>query len=165
VVAAAPRFPTRSDRQAQLSECRRHALGASGSDCEFVVPTAEVLHERVSGDDHLCVPISSQPTHRSEPMLESVVISLDRIVRMTLDVMPRHWDQFLEHSNIDRGGVGDDLNRGHLQRGQRPSQNLRAVAASRRAETSTSTTWPCWSIARYTYRQTLVPCQNYSYGL
>ena len=33
-------------------------------------------------------------------------------------------------------------------------KNRRAAAASRRAETSTSMTWPSWSTARYTYRQT-----------
>jgi len=31
--------------------------------------------------------------------------------------------------------------------------NRRAASASRRAQTSTSMTCPCWSIARYTYRQ------------
>jgi hypothetical protein len=33
-------------------------------------------------------------------------------------------------------------------------KNLRAVSASRRAETSTSMICPCWSTARYTYRHT-----------
>jgi hypothetical protein len=30
-------------------------------------------------------------------------------------------------------------------------KNRRAAARSRRADSSTSMTWPCWSIARYRY--------------
>jgi len=33
-------------------------------------------------------------------------------------------------------------------------KNLRAEAMSRRCDTYTSMTCPCWSTARYTYRQT-----------
>jgi hypothetical protein len=41
------------------------------------------LREGMPGDDHLCRPIRAQPAHRSEPVLELAVISLDRIVGMS----------------------------------------------------------------------------------
>ena len=63
---------------------------------------AEVLHEGVPGDDHLCGLVRSQPAHRSEPVFELAVIGLDRIVRVPLDVMPRRRDQLVEHGRVDR---------------------------------------------------------------
>jgi hypothetical protein len=51
-------------------------------------------------------------------VLELAVIGLDRIVRMVFDVMPRRRHQVLEHGRVDRGGIGDHLNRDHLQRRQ-----------------------------------------------
>jgi regulator of protease activity HflC (stomatin/prohibitin superfamily) len=41
---------------------------------------------------------------------------------MLLHVMPRRWDQLVEHAGVDRGGVRHDLGRRHLQRGQRPAE-------------------------------------------
>jgi hypothetical protein len=52
------------------------------------VATAEVLHEGVPGDDRLRRLVGSQAAHRSEPVFELTVISLDRIVRMPLDSTP-----------------------------------------------------------------------------
>jgi predicted transposase YbfD/YdcC len=110
----------RSDRQGQLGECLCYAPAGKDLDADLVVPAAEVLHEGVPGDDYLGGPIGSKSPHRSEPVLELAVIGLDRIVRMALDVMPRLRHQFLEHSRVDRSGIGDHLDRLHLQRGQRP---------------------------------------------
>jgi hypothetical protein len=81
------------------------------------------------------------------------VIGLDRIVGVPLDVMPSRGDQFIEHAGVDRGGVGDHLAGGHNVDSAR-RKNLRAVSASRRVETPTSMTCPCWSTVRYTYRHT-----------
>ena len=72
------------------------------------------------GDDHLRGPVGLQPAHRSESVFELAVIGLDRIVRVSLDVMPRRRDQLVEHGRVDRGGVGDHLARCHLQHRQGP---------------------------------------------
>jgi hypothetical protein len=86
---------------------------------EFVVAAAQVLLESVPGDDRLPGPSGSQAAHRSEPVLELAVICFDRIVSVPFDVMPRRRDQLLHDCVVDPGGVGDDLARRHLQRGQR----------------------------------------------
>jgi 2'-5' RNA ligase len=110
---------SRSDRAGEFSERRSDPLGGWRVDGEFVVPAAEVLHKSVSNDDHLRGPIRSESTHRSEPVLELAVICFDWIVRMPFNVMPRRRDQLLHHGRVDRGGVGHDLARRHLQHGQR----------------------------------------------
>src|SRR5436305_12908837 len=59
---------------------------------------------------------------------------------MLFDVLPGLRDQLVEHGTVDRCGVGDHLAWPHLQRGQGMSEEPPAASASRRAETSTSTT-------------------------
>jgi hypothetical protein len=86
----------RSDRSSELGERDGDALDSWCFDSEFVVAAAQVLHESVTGNDHLRGPIRSEPAHRSEPVLELTVVSLDRIVGIPFDVMPRrrallHW--------------------------------------------------------------------------
>jgi hypothetical protein len=76
-----------------------------GIDRELLVSAAKVLHERVPSDDHLCGPVSAQPTHRSQPVLELAVIGLDRIVGMSFDVMPRVRHPFLEHAGVVGGAM------------------------------------------------------------
>jgi hypothetical protein len=62
----------------------------------------------------------------------------------------------LRLSQISTIGVGAVALFDRERRSARPARvkNRRAATASRRADTSTSMTWPYWSIARYTYRQT-----------
>jgi hypothetical protein len=43
------------------------------------------------------------------------VVGLDSIVRVPLDVVPDRRDEVIEHRRVDRGGVGDELGRRHLQ--------------------------------------------------
>jgi hypothetical protein len=50
------------------------------------------------------------------------VVSLDGIVRVLLDVMPRRRHQLLEHGRVDRRSVSDGLDRRHHQHPQRPSE-------------------------------------------
>jgi hypothetical protein len=49
-------------------------------------------------------------------LFESAVVSLDRVVGVLLDVVPRLRDQLVEHAGVDRGGGGDHLAGCHLQR-------------------------------------------------
>src|SRR5262249_36844354 len=88
-------------------------------DGEFVVATAEILHEGVPADDRLRGPVRAQAAHRSEPVLELTVIGPDWIVGMPLNVMPRRRDQLLDDGWVDRGGVSDDLAWRYLRHSQR----------------------------------------------
>ena len=49
-------------------------------DAEFVVPAAQVLHERVPSDHHRCCAIALQAAHQSQPRLQPAVIA--RFVRL-----------------------------------------------------------------------------------
>jgi hypothetical protein len=56
----------RSDRRGQLVECSGDAeLTAHRVGAEFVVPSAEVLHERMTADDDAGGAVGLQPAHRS----------------------------------------------------------------------------------------------------
>jgi hypothetical protein len=70
----------------------RRLVGVWRLDAEFIVPAAEVLHERVSGDDHLGGSICLQAAHRSQSVFELAVIGFDRDVGVPFDVMPRRRD-------------------------------------------------------------------------
>jgi hypothetical protein len=72
----------------------------------------------------------------------------DRVVRVLLDVMPRRRDQLIKDGGVERAAsVTTSLGTTFRVRSTR-TKNRRAAAASRRAESRTSMTWPCWSIAR-----------------
>jgi len=60
---------------------------SEGVDAEFVVSTSNVLHEGVPGDDNLRRAVRAEPAHRSQPVFQTAVIGLDRVVGTTLDVM------------------------------------------------------------------------------
>jgi hypothetical protein len=49
---------------------------------------AEVLHERVTGDDRLCGPVRAQAAHRSEPALQLDVLGLDPVVGIAFNAVP-----------------------------------------------------------------------------
>ena len=52
--ASSPVSGPGSDRLGEFGECAGDPQGGWGVESEFVVATSEVLHEGVSGDDHLC---------------------------------------------------------------------------------------------------------------
>jgi hypothetical protein len=60
------------------------------------------------------------------------VISFDAVIVVSLNVMPRRWDQLIEHPRIDRCGVGHDLGLYHFQGGDRsaeePAGSIRVAA-------------------------------------
>jgi hypothetical protein len=86
------------------------------------VAASQILDERMPGDRHLRSPIGLESAHGSQPSLELTVIGLDRVVRVLLDVTPRHRQEFVDHTRVDRCGVGDDLVRDHLERPERPGE-------------------------------------------
>ena len=61
----------------------------SGVDAEFVVAAPNVLHERVTADDHAGGVVAFEAAHRSEPRFEPAVVGFDPIVRVLLGVVER----------------------------------------------------------------------------
>src|SRR4051794_20443986 len=76
-----------SDGSTELVECRGNTEAGLCIDSQFVVSAAKVQHERVPGNDHLSGAVGPQPAHRSQPVLESAVIGLDRVVGIPLDMI------------------------------------------------------------------------------
>ena len=75
------------------------------------------------------------------------MVGLDGVVRVLLQDVPCGWGEFVDDARVDRCPVGGDLT------GASPCvkvrvKNARAAEPSRRSETRTSMTWPCWSTAR-----------------
>ena len=105
---------------AWTSSVNAAATRCTGGDVggKFAVSASQVLNEGVAGDDRLAGTVGMEPAHPSGPVLELAVISLDRIVGMPFDVVPRRRDQVVGRAGVDRGGVGDHLGRRDLQRGR-----------------------------------------------
>jgi hypothetical protein len=88
------------------------------------------------------------PSHRPEPCLQAAVIGLNSVVGVPLGAVPGRLEQVVQHRQVGRGSIGDDLDRSDLGRPDGPLKKRRAAAASRRVDMNTSMTWPNWSIAR-----------------
>jgi hypothetical protein len=67
-------------------------------DAEFLVPAADVLHERVTTHDHPGGVVAFESTHRTQSRFESTVVAFDAVVRVLLDVVKRGG-----HEALDRG--------------------------------------------------------------
>jgi hypothetical protein len=78
---------------------------------EFVVPSAEVLRERMPADDDARGAVGLEAAHRSEPRFEPSVIALDPVVGVLLGVVDRVWHQLDDDVGQRRGAIGDDLDR------------------------------------------------------
>ena len=87
-----------SDGLGELGECSSNPSTPARFHTEFVVASAEVLHERVTSHDRPRTAISLKSTHGPQPGLESAVVGLDPIVRILDRVMERGRDEL-----IDRG--------------------------------------------------------------
>jgi hypothetical protein len=72
----------------EFGERGRDAPG-SGVAPEFVVTAANVLHERVTTDDHPGSAVAFESAHRPEPRFEAAVVGFDAVVRVLLGVMER----------------------------------------------------------------------------
>ena len=92
---------------------------------EFIVASAEVLHERVSVDDHAGGVVGFEAAHWFEPRFESTLSALDSVIRVLLGVVHRAGQQVRDHVRQRRRAVGDDLVRWtmceHRRREEPPS--------------------------------------------
>jgi len=100
-----------SDGHRELAEGCACPVAGGDIDGEFIMTAAEILDERVPGRDDPRGPVALQAAHRPEPGFQPPVISLDRIVRITLDYMQCRGDQLVEDPRIGRDPVGGDLGR------------------------------------------------------
>ena len=69
-----------SDHGGEFGERGRDSIPERDVDSKFVVTSAEVLHEGVSGRKNDSGPDSFESPHRAQPRLEPTVISLDPVV-------------------------------------------------------------------------------------
>jgi hypothetical protein len=100
------RSPRRVRRARLYSE-----LAGPGLDTEFVVAAAQVLHERVTAGRHRRAAIGLETAHRSQSGLESAVVALEAVVRVSLCVVESTGDQLLDHrlQHQHLGQVADHL--------------------------------------------------------
>jgi hypothetical protein len=110
--------------------------------------TPNVLHQRIPRDDHPGAAILLEAPHRSQPGLQSAVISLNAAVAILLSAMPRRRQQLLQDGRIRRRRSVATSIGVTLVALMACSKNRRAAMASRRAETNTSMTCPNGSIGR-----------------
>src|SRR6266545_1451118 len=98
-----------SDHEGQLGERVSEAGSERCLGPEIVETPAEVLNERMAGDDDLGGAISLQPSHRPEASLQPSVVGLDGIVSVDLRVMECRGQQLIEDAGVDPVPVGGDL--------------------------------------------------------
>jgi hypothetical protein len=103
---------------------------------------AEGSARRRACDDDPGAAVLLELSHRPQASLQPTVIRLDTVVGVLVSSMAGCWRQLLEHTQVHRRVVGDDLNRGDLVVPMACSKNRRAALRSHRGETNTSTTWP-----------------------
>jgi hypothetical protein len=76
-------------------------------------------------------------------VLEETVIGFYRVVRVPLDVVPRRRQQLIQYAGIDRAASVTTSQGITFSVRSARVKNQRAAWASRRADTSTSMTYPC----------------------
>jgi hypothetical protein len=76
---------------------------------EFVVAAADVLNERVSGDDDSGSVIRFQAAHRSQALLQLPVICFHAVVGVELRAVPGTRGQLIKNMWIHRRLVRGDL--------------------------------------------------------
>jgi hypothetical protein len=136
-----------SDGHRELAGCRADPVAGGEIGGEFIMTAAEVLHEGVPGGQDPRGPVAFQAAHRPQPGLQPSVIGLDRIVRVALDGVQSGGDQPVQDPRIGRAR-SVVTSAGTVPARSARVKNRRAAARSRRADSSTSMTWPCWSTAR-----------------
>jgi hypothetical protein len=78
-----------------------------GIQSEFVVATAEILDERMSGTDHPCRAELFQATHRPQRSLEPTMIGFDRVIGVLLGDVAGSGCQLLEYARVGRCPIRD----------------------------------------------------------
>ena len=68
-------------------------MTVSSLNAESIVPTTQVLHERMAPNDHPGGPVGLQTTHRPQPGLEAAMVALDPVVRILLSMVERSGEQ------------------------------------------------------------------------
>ena len=99
-----------SDRAGEFADLFDAAMRAR-VDTEFVVPAADVLHQRMTAHDHSSAVVALESAHWSEPGFESAVVAFDAVVRVLLSVVKRGRDEAFDRSLQCRGPIGHDLDR------------------------------------------------------
>jgi hypothetical protein len=89
-----------------------------------------------------------EPTHRTQPRLETAVVGLDVVVGIPIGAMPGSWQQLLQHGGYAAALSVMTSTGARLVVPMARSKNRRGAFTSRRGETNTSMTWLNWSIAR-----------------
>jgi len=108
--------------------------------------------ERMASDHDVRRSVGLQSTHWPQPGLEPAVIGLAPVILVLTGVVERGRDQLVDH--FARAAVRSVMISVGVRCALRGAvKNLRAEAISLCWETRMSMTWPCWSTARYTYRQ------------
>src|SRR5215207_7467888 len=74
--------------QGVVIERHRHPSVPQCLDRQLMVATADVLHERMAGNDHPGAVVLLEPAHRSQPRLQPAVIAFDMVVGVLLGAMP-----------------------------------------------------------------------------
>jgi hypothetical protein len=100
-----------SDRQGELVERDGHSWIRRRLDRQLVVASAEVLDEGVPGDDHPGARVLLEPARRTQPRLETAVVSFDLVVGIPVGAVPGRRQQPIEHHRVPRRPVGHDLDR------------------------------------------------------
>ena len=82
----------------QFGERSRDTTAGTRVNAEFVVAAPNVLHQRVTADDHSRRTVAFQSANRTQSRLESAVVALDPVVRILLGVMKRGRHEFDDRS-------------------------------------------------------------------
>jgi hypothetical protein len=136
-----------SDRKGQLGERGSNPRDGRCVESQFLMAASDVLHEGVSGDDDAGCSVGAQAAHRSQTVLELAVISFDPVVGVSLDVVPRGGEHFVEHGRVGGGSVGDDLARLDLHCGQGPLEEPAGSLAALRLEYVARVVEPAWTVS------------------
>jgi hypothetical protein len=97
-----------SDHVGQFGERVRETSRRSTSGPEVVEAPAEVLHEGMPADDHPRSLVTFQPSHRSKARLETLLVGLQRIVRIGLRAVEGRREQLTQDARVDPVPVGGD---------------------------------------------------------
>jgi DNA-binding CsgD family transcriptional regulator len=124
---------------------------------EFVVAAADVLNECVSSGDHPGAGVGLQTAHRPQSSFQLAVVGFDAVVRVPLGAVPGSRSQLVEHPGVDRGLVGDDLDRRDLGRADRPVEEPASRFGDPPGGHENVDDLPERSIARYTDLETGLP--------
>ena len=77
-------------------------------DSEFVVASADVLHQGMTADDHALRVVAFESAHGSESGFESAVVAFDSVVRVPGGVVKRGGYEAFDRSPQRWGPIRDD---------------------------------------------------------